>query len=107
MTMNSKLCLLATAIFAGAALNAGAADGAAIFAKKCAACHGADGKGATAMGKKMKCKDMTTTSISEAQTIKAIKEGVKEGGKVRMKPIASLSDDEAKAVAAYVKGLKK
>jgi cytochrome c6 len=106
MTMKYKLCLLVAAAFAAATLNAGAADGAAIYAKKCASCHGKDGKGATAMGKKLKVKDMTVTKPSEAQTIKSIKEGVTEGGKLVMKPVAGLSDDDAKAVAAFVKGLK-
>ncbi len=104
--MKIKMCLLGVAVFAAATLNSGAADGAAVFTSKCASCHGADGKGATAMGKKLKCKDLTVTKPTEAQVVKAVKEGVKEGDKVHMKPIAGVSDDDAKAIAAYIKGLK-
>lgn len=104
--MKNKLCLFAVAAFAAATLNASAADGAAIFAKECAKCHGADGKGACAMGKKLKVKDMTTEKYSEAKILKAVKEGVKEGDKVRMKPITSLSEADLKALAAYISGLK-
>ena len=35
-------------------------DAAAIYAKNCKSCHGADGKGQTTMGKKSKAKDYTT-----------------------------------------------
>lgn len=104
--MKAKLCLLGAAAFAAATLNAGAADGAAIYTSKCVSCHGADGKGATAMGKKLKCKDLTVSKPTEAQVVKAVKEGIKEGDKVRMKPIAGVTDDDAKAIAAYIKGLK-
>ncbi|MCF7733022.1 MAG: cytochrome c [Akkermansiaceae bacterium] len=104
--MKYKMCLLVATAFAAATLNAGAADGAALYTKKCVACHGKDGKGTTSMGKKLKVKDMTVTKPSEAAIIKAIKEGVTEGGKLTMKPVKGLSDDDAKAIAAYVKGLK-
>jgi len=106
MTMKYKLCLLVAA-FAAASLNASAADAAATYKKMCGACHGTDGKGATKMGKKLKVEDLTTKSLSEAKILEAIKDGVKEGGKVRMKPVSKLSDADAKAVAAYVKGLQK
>lgn len=105
MKMTHHRYLFAAAALVASTLNA-SADGAATYTSKCASCHGADGKGATTMGKKLKVKDMTTTKPTEEQVVKAIKDGVKEGDKVRMKPIAGLSDDDAKAVAAYIKGLK-
>ena len=84
-------------LFAGAAQ---AADGKAIFTTKCTVCHGADGKGQSAMGKKLGVKDLTTTALSAA----AIETTV-TSGKGKMTPFAGkLSAEEIKAVAAFVKG---
>ena len=88
-----------------------AADGAALYGKKCKSCHGADGKANTKMGKKLKCRDLSDPKVqaklTDAAIAKSIKEGVKEGGKVRMKPIKGLSDAEIQAVVKYVRSLKK
>ncbi len=103
-----QLCLISAATILAATLNASAADGAAIYAKECAKCHGADGKGATTMGKKLKCKDLTVEAakLGEAKIVAAITDGVKEGDKVVMKPTKGISADDAKAVAKYVLTLK-
>jgi len=99
--------IVATALTIGS--NAKAADGAAIYSKECAKCHGADGKGDTKMGKKLKIKDLTVevAKLSDERIAASIKEGVNEGDKVRMKPIKGLGDADIAAVVAYVKGLKK
>ena len=39
--------------------------------------------------------------------LKAIKEGVKDGDKTRMKAAEGLSDEEMKALVAYVRAFKK
>ena len=82
----------------------------------CAKCHGADGKGNTKMGTKLGCKDFTDAKvqadIKDEDATKAIKEGRKNaGGNTLMKPFVTgadtpLSDDEVKALVAYVRGLK-
>jgi len=78
----------------------------------CAKCHGAEGKGDTKMGQKLGAKDFTDAKVQadlkdEAAT-KAIKEGLKSADdKTLMKPFDTLSDDEVKALVAYVRGLKK
>lgn len=102
------LCLITATAFASACLNASAADGGAIYTKECAKCHGADGKGDTKMGKKLKIKDLTVevVKLSDARIAASIKEGVKEGDKVRMKPIKGLSDADVEAVVKFVKTLK-
>ncbi len=86
-----------------------AADGAANYAKHCAACHGKDGTGNTVQGKKVGAKDYTKDqSFSDGAAFKAIKEGVTEGGKEKMKAFGEkLSDDEIKALVAYVRAFKK
>ncbi len=89
-----------------------AADAREIWEKNCAACHGKDGKGETKMGKKVGCKDYTDaknqTDLTDAKILKAIKEGVKDGEKEKMKSFAEkVSDDEAKALVAYIRAFKK
>ena len=64
------------------------------------------------MGKKLNIKDYRDTKVqaafSDAEAERAIKEGVKTNGKETMKPFASrLSDEEAKALVAYIRSFKK
>ena len=78
----------------------------------CAKCHGAEGKGDTKMGTKLGCKDFTDATvqagIKDDAAFKAIKEGLKsDDDKTLMKPFDALSDDEIKALVAYVHTLKK
>jgi len=79
--------------------------------KSCAKCHGPDGKGDTKMGKKLEIKDFTDAkyqdSMKDEDMLKAIKEGVKDGEKTRMKAAEGLSDDEMKALVKYVRAFKK
>lgn len=98
--------IVATGLTLG--MHANAADAATIYSKECAKCHGAAGKGDTKMGKKLKVKDLTVEvgKLSDAQIAASIKEGVMEGGKMRMKPIKGLSDADVAALVAYVKSLK-
>lgn len=86
-------------------------DAKAAFDSKCAICHGKDGKGETTMGKKAGCKDFTDAKVQDAITdekaLKSLKEGIKDGETVKMKPFAEkLSEDEMKAVLKYVRSLK-
>ncbi len=105
------MILLSAVALTLAAVSASAADAKETFAKACAKCHGPDGKGDTKMGKKAEVKDFTDAktmaSFKDEDLTKAIKEGVKDGDKTRMKPAEGVSDDEIKALVAYVRGLKK
>ena len=100
---------ITAAAFLAMGLNASAADGAAIYTKECAKCHGADGKGDTKMGKKLKIKDLTVelAKLSDAQIAASITDGVKEGDKMRMKPVKNVAAADVDAVVKYVKSLKK
>ncbi len=107
-----KIILLITVIGLSAAFNSAAADGKELWDKGCAKCHGADGKGDTKMGQKLGAKDYSSAKVQDAITdeaiAKAIKEGVKDkDGKVLMKPTEGITDDEVKALTAYLRGLKK
>ena len=107
-----KIVMLATVFSFAMAISASADDAKANWDAHCAMCHGADGKGQTKMGQKLGCKDFTDAKVQadmkdDAMT-KAIKEGMKDAdGKTLMKPFDTLSDDEVKALVAYVHGLKK
>jgi len=80
--------------------------------KDCMQCHGKSGAADTKMGQKLNAKDLTDAkvqaSFTDADAAKAIKEGIKEDGKTKMKAFGDqLSDDDVKALVAYVRTLKK
>ena len=106
-----KLIIVSVALLIAGAVTVRAADAKENWEKNCTKCHGPDGKGKTKMGEKLAMKDYSDAKVQdslkdEAMT-KAIKEGVKDGDKVRMKAIEGLSDEEIKALVAYVRTLKK
>jgi cytochrome c6 len=87
------------------------ADVNSTWAMNCAACHGKDGKGATMMGRKLGIKDMTDATVqgsfTDAQATAAIHDGVTDNGTQKMKAFGGkLSDDDIKALVAYVRSLK-
>ncbi len=109
--MKSSHRFLALAL-ACAALSTYGADAAANWTDQCAKCHGPDGKGETKMGKKLGIADLTDPQIqakfTDAEAVKAMKEGIKDKeGKLSMKPIEGLSDDDFKALVPYVRALVK
>jgi cytochrome c6 len=109
--MKTKLFMI-LALCAAGALTASAADAKANWDQHCAKCHGADGKGQTTMGKKLKVKDYTDAKVQadmkDAEMIKATKEGVKVDDSVKMKGFGDvLSDDEIKALVTYIRAFKK
>jgi len=113
--MKQILILPAIALAVSLATPAFAADEATVanFTKHCASCHGKDGKGQTTMGKKAGCKDYTdakvVAEIKDDEALKQIKEGMKDkAGKELMKPFAGkVSEDEMKALLAYLKAFGK
>jgi mono/diheme cytochrome c family protein len=98
--------LFATGV-AGAAQAESAAD---MFGKKCAGCHGKDGKAATSMGKKLNIRDLTDAKVqaaaTDAQWAKIILEGVKADGKPVM-PATKVTPAEATDLVKYLRTLKK
>jgi cytochrome c551 len=89
-----------------------AADAKTNWANNCAQCHGPDGKAGTKMGKMLNAKDLTDPKVqaefTDAKATQSIKEGVKQNGKTTMKAFGGkLTDDEIKALVAYVRTLKK
>ena len=107
-----KLIVIGVALLIVGAVSVRAADAKENWEKNCTKCHGADGKGKTKMGEKLGIKDYTDAKVQEAlkddAMTKAIKEGVKDGEKTKMKGFGDvLSDDEIKALVKYVRDFKK
>ena len=112
-----KIAMLVAVFGFTAALSASAAEAKDNWDNICSKCHGADGNGQTKMGQKLGVKDFTDAKVQEAikdeDAVKAIKDGVKDAdGRTKMKAFVTgadtpLSDDEVKALVAYVRGLKK
>ena len=107
MTMNWKMnaSMLSAALLIAAPAAFG--DGAEVYTKNCASCHGKDGKGETTMGKKAKVKDYTDAkvqaSFTDAEALKVILEG-----KEKMKAYKDkVTEAEAKEVIAHIRAFKK
>ena len=106
-----KIILLALTLSFSAALTASGADAKENWEKNCAKCHGADGKGQTKMGQKLGIKDYTDAKVQaelkDDAAFKALKEGLKDAeGKTLMKAVEGLSDEEIKALVAYIRTFK-
>jgi len=76
---------------------AAAPDGKALFGSKCAMCHGQDG-----VAKKMAAgsKSFGDPEFKKSATVESIAKDI-TAGKEKMKPV-KVTDEEAKAIAAYV-----
>jgi len=89
------ICTLAISI----AMPAFAADGAATYKAKCAACHGPEGQGK--VGPAVKGTALTADQITDLLT-----KGNDAKKVPHKKAVTGVSADDAKAVADYVKTLK-
>jgi mono/diheme cytochrome c family protein len=107
-----KLIVISLALLIAGAVSVRAADTKELWEKNCAKCHGPDGKGKTKMGEKLEVKDYTSAKVQEdmkdEKMVKAIKDGVKDGEKNKMKAYGeTLSDDEIKALVKFIRDFKK
>ena len=89
------ICTLAISI----AMPAFAADGAATYKAKCAACHGPEGQGK--VGPAVKSISLTSDQITDLLT-----KGDDAKKAPHKKDVGGLSADDAKSAAEYVKTLK-
>lgn len=106
------IVMLAVSLLIASGMSLRAADAKALWDANCAQCHGKTGNADTKMGKTLNAKDLTSAqvqaSFTDAKATTSIKEGVKENGKTTMKAFGGkLSDDDIKALVAYVRTLKK
>ena len=89
--------LLATSLAAFAAAN-----GAALYKSKCGGCHGANGEGKPAV----KAPALKGTTRDAAQITEHLTKGESGSKPPHNKGISGLSEEQAKAVAEYVKTLQ-
>jgi cytochrome c6 len=80
--------------------------GETLYKTKCAACHGADGKGETTVGKANKVRDLGSADVQK-QTDDELA-GIIGNGKGKMPAYAkSLKPEQIKDLVAYIRTLKK
>lgn len=108
MKKTTMMVLTAFALVLFAAPVAQAEDGAAVYKAKCAACHGADGKGDTAMGKKQGLRDLGSADVQK-QTDEELTAVIADG---KGKPAHAYSKkgvtaEQIKALVAHIRTLKK
>lgn len=104
-TLVASLAVLTVALVLSATTFA-ADSGADVFKSKCAACHGAEGKGDTAMGKGMKLKDLGSDDVqkmSDADLTTVIEKGKKPMPAYEGK----LTKEQITDVVKYIRTLKK
>lgn len=79
---------------------------AALYKQKCAACHGADGKGDTPSGKSMKVKDFASEEVKKMSD-EDLSEAISKG-KGKMPAYGkSIKPDDIKAMVAYIRSMAK
>ena len=104
MTMNKfvrRLLIPATGILLTAWSMPLVAQDAAIYKTKCAACHGPDGKGDTAMGKKLGVRDFASPEVQKQSDDELA--AIINDGKNKMPAYKkSLKPEEVKALVAFI-----
>lgn len=107
MKSSLKNIAIGTALFLAAALGAWAQkDAKDLYMDKCATCHGPDGMGKTAMGKKLKVVDVKTAAGKATAT--DMEKIVANGKGQDMDAFGKdFSKDQIKAIVEYFRGLAK
>jgi len=83
-----------------------AQDAAATYKTKCAACHGADGKGETAIGKTNRVRDLGSPEVQKQTDAELTT--IIETGKGKMPGYAkSLKPEQVKELVAYIRSIAK
>lgn len=102
-----SLCILAIAALINlSALSLWAQNPAeATFKTKCAACHGADGKGETVMGKKLGAHNLGSPDV-QTQTDAQLAAIVTKGQNKMPAYGEKISADEIQALVKYIRSLK-
>ena len=110
--MNAKLLGVAAIAIAGTVLiltprsTSAAEDGAALYKTKCAMCHGADATGKPAVKAPSLVSDEAKKK-SDAELTDTIANGGKEKKAAHAFSKKGVSDDQVKALVAYIRDLQK
>ncbi len=103
-SFTTRLVTISLGFLACSAIVFAEADARSIYLGKCSTCHGPDGQGKTAKGKKLKVKSVKDTIVKEdmAAMVKIVTDGKgadMDSFKTELKP------DQIKAVVEYYRSL--
>jgi mono/diheme cytochrome c family protein len=99
------MLLLAAAVVLGTSRMSVAQDAADLFKTKCVSCHGADGKGDTAIGKKLGVRDFQSAEVIK-ETDDELFDITKKGKNKMPAYDGKLTDDQIKGLVKYIRSLK-
>ncbi len=104
MTLSIRILVCTAFVLAGA--SAFAEDAKDLYLSKCATCHGANGAGKTAMGKKLKAQDVHATvgKMTADQMITVVTDGK---GQDMAGYGKQFTKDQIKELVEYYRGLAK
>jgi len=100
--MKHKLLVILAVLLFTASFGWAAEDGAALYKRKCAGCHGAGGEGKPAM----KAPALKGTTLDASQIVQHLTKGEATSKPPHNKGIAGLTEDQATSIAEYVKTLQ-
>jgi cytochrome c6 len=83
-----------------------AQDAPTLYKSKCATCHGADGKGNSAVGKQLGARDFTSPEVQKETDEELIEIVTKGKGKMPAYG-SSLKEPQVKGLVAYIRDLAK
>jgi mono/diheme cytochrome c family protein len=105
-TFRAAIVLLAALPIGAARADSMRPDGAAVFAARCARCHGAEGRSDTPQARALKVRplvsDRQLARMTPAEVARAIRT---DANHASMEVTEALADDECRAVAEFVKQL--
>ena len=101
MKFNLVIAVIALLLLTGTSSRADQ-DGAALYKSRCASCHGAGGEGKPAM----KAPALKDTKLEVPHIIDHLMRGEPTSKAPHKKGMSGLKEDQAKAIAEYVKTLK-
>jgi mono/diheme cytochrome c family protein len=103
LRMNCKFVVnLAAVLLVTSLVSWGADDGAASYKKKCAGCHGANGEGKPTI----KSPALKGTKLEASQIVEHTTKGEPNSKPPHNKAIAGVNEEQANAIAEFVKTLK-
>jgi len=100
--MKHKLIVIFAVLLFAASVCWAADDGAALYKRKCAGCHGARGEGKPAV----KAPALKGTTLDASKIVEHLTKGEPTSKPPHNKGIAGLTEDQAKSIAEYVKTLQ-
>jgi cytochrome c553 len=96
------LVILATIVLTLSVISLAAEDGAALYKKKCASCHGGSGEGKPAV----KAPALKGTQIEASQITEHTTKGNPQSKPPHNKAISGITEEQANAISEFIKTLK-